>query len=66
MGKITKFLTVTEEEWDDLMEVPSLNALHQWMEKILDRELEQNKITSRARQLQDSQLLAVASKTTLH
>ena len=66
MGKPTKFISVTEKEWDDLMETRNMSAVHQWMEKILDRELGESKITSRARQLQDSQLLAAGSKITLH
>ena len=66
MGQPTKFVSLTEKEWDQLEQVESQHQLLTLMIEIMNRNIAESKATSRCRQLQDSQLLAVASKNTLH
>ena len=71
MGQPTQFVTVTEEEFEKLDAIidKMTNTERQidildWMEQVLMRNCQEIQITSRARQLQDSQLLAAASFNT--
>lgn len=68
MGKPTNYITMREDEWEELealIDNLTFNVeavkMYELLEKILDRRIAEKKIISRARQLQDSQLLAAAS-----
>jgi hypothetical protein len=61
MGKPTKFISLTEDEWDRLEKVTSRYQLMDLMIEIMDRNVAEMEVISRARQLQDSQLRAAES-----
>lgn len=71
MGQATHYMTVTEDESSELEAlIDNLTfdneaaPMLDWLEKVLMRNVKELQIISRARQLQDSQLLAVASSGT--
>lgn len=67
MGKPMKYLTVSEDEWVELEKIQARGGpfeLNEWMIIVLERNIEVSQTIGRARQLQQSQLLAAASFST--
>lgn len=68
MGKPTHYVTMTEEESDELEKIAAsltfdVEAVRvvEWLAKVMKRNIQELQITSRSRQLQDSQLRAAES-----